>query len=356
MTARQWAGKAGEALVREWVLCASAAGLVATTLYRGELPSYSLTDLEVLYILFVLLVTVKGLERANVFSRVAALLRPGRLLPLQLVAATAVLSMVVTNDVALFVAVPVTIALDTDGRDLLVVLEALAANAGSALSPFGNPQNLFIYWFYRLHPLEFVRTIAPFTAVCLGAISLASLAVRHRPSGRPREHPPPITPGGRAYLAFLALFVLAVLRVAPLWVGAAPLLYAAAADRRSLRVDYALLLIFACIFGLTDNVMALAPTTISGANETFWYAALGSQVMSNVPAAVLVADFTRLWKPLLWGVSVGGFGSIIASLANLIAYRLYRGHTPSPSAFLVKLHAGGYLAFAVGCTAYLVLR
>ncbi len=356
MAIGQWAGKAGEALVREWVLCVSAAGLAATTLYRGKLPSYSFTDLEILYILFVLLVTVKGLERANVFSRIAALLRPGTLLPFQLVTATALLSMVVTNDVALFVAVPVTAALDTNGQDLLVVLEVLAANAGSALSPFGNPQNLFIYWFYRLQPFEFVKAIAPFTAVCLGAIALAALAVRSRPSTRPRKGLPPVARSGKLYLAFLVLFILAVLRMAPLWVGAAPLLYAALADRGSLRVDYALLLIFACIFGLTDNAMALAPTTISGADQTFWYAALGSQVMSNVPAALLVADFTRLWRPLLWGVSVGGFGSIIASLANLIAYRLYRDHAPSALAFLFKLHVGGLLAFAVGCAAYLAFR
>ncbi|NOY45841.1 MAG: citrate transporter [Deltaproteobacteria bacterium] len=343
-------------LVREWVVGAVGAALAVTTLLRGRLPSYDLTDFEVLYIILVLLVVVKGLERADVFSNVAAFLRSGRLLSFQLVVATALLSMAVTNDVALFVAVPVTTALETDGGDLLVILETLAANAGSALSPIGNPQNLFIYWFYRLHALEFVRAIAPFTAVCLGAILLTSLAIPAPPASRIPTRTSRLTPSGGAYLAFLALFALAILKIVPLWVGAAPLLYAALFDRGTLRVDYALLLIFACIFGLTDNVLALAPTTVGGGRRTFWYAAFGSQVLSNVPAAVFMADFTPSWKPLLWGVSVGGFGSLIASLANLIAYRLYRDHTRSPRAFLLKLHAAGYLAFAVGCVAYLVLQ
>ncbi len=356
MTAKRWAGVAGAALVRERVLGVVAVGLVATTAYRGALPSYGLADLEVLYILSVLLVTVRGLERGNVFARVAGRLRGSRFLALQLVGATAFLSVVVTNDVALFVAVPVTVAFDVEGRDLLVVLEVLAANAGSALSPFGNPQNLFIYWFYQLHALEFVRAIAPFTAVCLGGIAAISLVVRPGGGvGGGAAPPPPVTRHGEAYLVFLGVSVLAVLRVFPLWVGAAPLAYAALFDRGALAVDYPLLATFACLFGFTDNVAALVPAASLGPYRTFWYTALGSQVVSNVPAAVVVADFTRQWRPLLWGASVGGFGSLVGSLANLIGYRLYRSHARSPGGFLVTLHVGGYLAFAVGCGVFFVL-
>jgi Na+/H+ antiporter NhaD/arsenite permease-like protein len=104
----------------------------------------------VLFILFVLFVVVKGLQRSGLLLRLSQRIEGGQFIPLKLVIATFCLSMLVTNDVALTVIVPLTLFLNIDRKDVLVILEALAANAGSALTLFGNPQNLFIYWFYQI--------------------------------------------------------------------------------------------------------------------------------------------------------------------------------------------------------------
>jgi len=148
-------------LLKEWLLLASVAGLLVSSVHLQRIPSFTGQDVQFLLTLTALFVTVKGLERSGLMTRLSRPLRNGRGVPLKLVVATFVLSMLVTNDVALLVIVPLTLALDTTRKDLLVILEALAANAGSALTPFGNPQNLFIYWSYGLHPGEFVAAIAP---------------------------------------------------------------------------------------------------------------------------------------------------------------------------------------------------
>ncbi len=341
----------------EWLLLLAGTGLILTSLYLRRLPAYSLADAEILYILFVLLVITTGLEKHNVVARVARRLERGRLLPVKLVCLTFFASMLVTNDVALFSVVPLTMMLSVERREWLVILEALAANAGSALSPFGNPQNLFIYWFYRLSPLDFLRVILPFCLFFLPLLTAASLLIRMNGApARKSETQSPLAPAAWFYLAALLLFSLAVLHLLPLAIGWLVIAYALAVDRGSLRVDYFLLLTFAVFFGFTDNLHLLLATFLSRARHVFLLAALSSQVISNVPAALLLADFTSRWQPLLWGVSVGGFGSLIASMANLIAYRLYVRRDKELSRGLAcKFHVAGGLAFCLGVVLYQVL-
>ena len=88
--------------------------------------------------------------------------------------------MLVTNDIALIVIVPLTLSLNINRKDILVILEALAANSGSALTPVGNPQNLYIYWFYDVPPDVFIKTIAPFSLFFLGLLIVSSILVRIR--------------------------------------------------------------------------------------------------------------------------------------------------------------------------------
>lgn len=340
----------------EWLLTLSAFGLLATSLYLRRIPSYSVSDFQVLYILLVLFVITTGLREHGVLTYVAAHLEQGRFLAPKLVLATFFFSMLVTNDVALLAIVPLTVLLHVPRKTWLVVLETLAANAGSALSPFGNPQNLFLYWFYDVSFSRFVATIAPFSLLFLALLLASAFALRTDHVSGPARAAPKLFGKAYFYIAALGIFALAILRFLPLSVGLAVLLFALLADRRSVHVDYALLVTFACFFGFTDNLRVLLAGALTHSRHVFLLAALLSQGISNVPAALLLADFTPRWQALLWGVSVGGFGSLIGSLANLIAYRIYTRQTASSTwRFLLRFHLASYSAFAVGAALYWLL-
>ncbi len=134
-------------VLREWLLAAAAAGFLLTAIEIGRLDLCSAAEAEILLLLWALFVVVRGLENSGLMARLARRLEGGSGAAVKLVVATFFLAMLVTNDAALVVIVPLTLGLDLKRRDLLVICEALAANAGAALSPLGNPQNLFIYWF-----------------------------------------------------------------------------------------------------------------------------------------------------------------------------------------------------------------
>lgn len=353
MSKARWLGWAKN----EWLLGLSALGLLVTSLALGRVPSYTASDFQVLYILLVLFVITTGLRQHNALAYVAGRLEQGRFLAAKLVLATFFFSMLVTNDVALLSVVPLTVLLHVERKAWLVVLETLAANAGSALSPFGNPQNLFLYWFYDVPLGRFVTTIAPFSAVFLVLLLGGAFLVRVGNTPPTAARPVPRLHGAAyVYLGALGGFALAIVHVLPLSVGGVVLLYALLADRRSLRVDYALLATFACFFGFTDNLRVLLAGVLARPQHVFLLSALLSQGISNVPAALLVADFTPHWQALLWGVSVGGFGSLVGSLANLIAYRIYTRQAGGESRrFLLQFHLASYAAFFVGAALYALL-
>jgi len=345
------ANKVFEKIAGEWLLVGSLLGLAVTSLWRGRFPAYSATDFHVVYILFVFLVIIKGLEESHFLKKIAASVETGKGLAVKLIFLTAALSMFVTNDVALLTVVPLTLALEMEKKYHVVILEALSANAASALTPFGNPQNIFIFYHYHLHPADFVKAIFPFFLIFVGIVLLLAMRAGGPPDGR---QPLRITveKKGWLYAGFFLVFVVAVLKFAPLWLGLIPLIYALTADRRSLKIDWLLLLTFLAFFGFTDNLVHLLRFDLSTPIRTFLYAAVGSQLISNVPSALLFADFTPHWHALLWGVSVGGFGNLIGSLASLIAYRLYKAKADDSRAFLVSFHLYGYAAFFLGIGTY----
>ncbi len=341
-------------ILREWLLLAAASGLILTSVHLHRLPVCSAAEYEVLFILFVLFVAVKGLEKTGLLSRLSAGIEKGSFIPLKLVLATFLLSMVVTNDVALIVIVPLTLALRTRRKDILVILEALAANAGSALTPIGNPQNLFIYWFYSIRPQEFVLAIAPLSVVFLFLLAAASLLVKTPESSPASGQSPKVERLAPLYGVLLVIAILSVFHVLPMSVDLLVILCALVLDRRSLRVDYPLLLTFFCFFGLTENLEVLLAAELENSRHIFLASAAASQIMSNVPGTILFAKFTRQWKALLWGANVGAFGSLVGSLANLIAYKLYvtDGSTENPVSFTTKFLVLGYLMFFIGIGLY----
>ena len=341
-------------LIEEWTLFAVLAGWILTSILLRRFPEYEYTDLKVIYTLLVFLVIVKGLENSGYLKHLAFKAEKGRFLIPKLVAMTTVLSMIVTNDIALLTMVPFTLAIDTGNPVFVITMETIAANVASSISPVGNPQNIFIYHHYNLGFLDFVSSIYLFSVPLTAAVLILSFRKISRKIEKRRSD---IKFGKRAYLYlfFLILFMMVILRVLPIWVGVIPLIYAALFDRNSLKIDYIFLMIFALFFGFTDNISHMIRIDHLGCDEVFLYSSLSSQIMSNVPSALLFADFISEWKPLLWGVSVGGTGTLFASLANLITYRFYHMKFGKTRDFLLQFHFYNICFFIAGIAMYFVI-
>ncbi len=341
-------------ILKEWLLVASGVGLALTSLLTMRLPRFSEDELGVLLILFALFMTVKGLQESGLIANVARRIEQGRAIPLKLVLGTFFLAMLMTNDVALVVMVPLTLSLQIRRKDIIVILEALAANAGSALMPFGNPQNLYLYWHYRVGPVDFISTIAPFSLAFLVLLAGAAWVAKTENSAAAGTSLPTIHRIAWGFSVLFLILILVILHVLPLFVAVLVILAAAALDRRALRVDYAILVTFLLFFGITDNLRYILTAELHQAGHVFLLSALISQFISNVPAALLFAEFTPHWQALLWGVNAGGFGSLVASLANLIAYKFYLadGQTKAPFVFTIKFMAMGFMALAIAILLY----
>lgn len=332
-------------------------------------------DLRVLCLLFCLMAVVAGLQQCGLFTVLAQCLLTGRkqlrLLYLALVLLPFFCSMLITNDVALITFVPFTVLVlsHIDRMDALirvVVLQTLAANLGSMATPVGNPQNLFLCSYYGLGFGAFLRVVLPLTLVSLLALSAAALWTRGEtieitfPQREQIRQP-------RLFVLLCLLFVLCLLSVVHvlhygITTAAVALCLMLFARGLFARVDYALLLTFVGFFifagniGRIEAVRNVLELLLGG--STYWTSVLASQVISNVPAAVLLSGFTDNWRALLAGVDVGGLGTPIASLASLISLKLYlRAENASLPRYLLVFTlaniAGLFLlstaAFLFGC-------
>lgn len=295
-------------------------------------------NFHVLTILFVLMAAVAGFSSEGLFVALSSALthwtRNFRRLALGLVLLCFFLSALITNDVALITFVPFTLGLFGSSRRVIpvVVMETVAANLGSLLTPIGNPQNLYLYSHYSLAPGEFFAAVWPLGLVCLALT--AALTWLLVPEGEPCQRR--ARDRGRfsafalgRYGLMFALGLLCVLNVLswPLCL-AVTLALMLVFDRPLFRcVDYSLLLSFAAFFVLVGNLGRMEPVQtlmarVVEGNELL-AGALLSQIISNVPAATMLAGFTQNWRELLLGVNIGGLGTPIASMASLISLRFY---------------------------------
>ena len=320
------------------VLLAGLAALLLLAPQRAlDLPA--LVDWRTIAALAGLLVLSRGIEDSGLLARAGrvllARLRGERRLAAALILFSAALSAVVTNDVALFIVVPLTASLCRVAHlplGRLVIFEALAVNAGSTASPVGNPQNLFLWQSSSAGFVEFTLAMLPLAATLL--ILLLALV----PLGFPARaitidghvSAPPLQP--RLVMLSLPLypaFLVAAELGHTLWAAAAVIALYAALARQVLReVDWLLLLVFVLMFadlGLLAGlpwIAAQAPALLEMPGGLLLAGALLSQFISNVPATIFLDAFTDDWRTLAWAVAVGGFGTAVGSLANLIALRL----------------------------------
>lgn len=356
-------------LREEWLLLLLLALLLGLLWQVPTAPAdmAALVDWKTIGALAGLMVLSRGLELSGVIDlagrAVLRGLRTERGLAAALVLFAAVLSAVVTNDVALFVTVPLTLALArlvTLPLGRLVILQALAVNAGSTLSPVGNPQNLFLWQLSGAGFGEFMLAMLPLGGAMLAILlALVPLAVggRRLTLAEPAAAPPLRRGLMAVSLAAYPLFLALVNAGLAVPAAAAVIALYALAFRAVLRwVDWPLLLVFVLMFvdlgllGRLPGIAAAMPAAMDLPGGAFAAGALLSQVMSNVPAAIFLAPFTEDWRALAWGVSVGGFGLAIGSLANLIALRLvrepglwWRFHLWSLPMFALSLVAGALL-------------
>lgn len=297
-------------------------------------------NVTVLIELFALMTAVGGLRRAGLFERATDLLlrKAGTVRRLGLIFMLLCFgsAMLVTNDVALLTFVPLTLLVWESVQDetsciVTIVLESAGANLGSMLTPIGNPQNLYLYDAFGLTALDFLRITLPTGVLGLVILLALTLLLPKSPCTAPKRETVPIARkqliGFSVLFALSLLTVLRILPVAALLVLA--LVIALVFDRSVLgRVDYALLATFICFFvfvgniGRMDAVRDFFASVLQG--RELLIAALLSQVISNVPAAVMLAGFTKNGTALLLGVDIGGFGTLIASLASLISFQIYR--------------------------------
>ena len=342
-------------LIKEWLFLFATLGVVATSIYLKRIPHYDFSDFRILFLIFSFLIVLKGVEKSHILQFVAFKLSKEKCIALKLVFLVGFLSMFLTNDISLLIIVPITLVMDIKHKDLIVIMEAVSANAFSSFMPSGNPQNMFIYWFYNLNFLQFVKAIYPFTMISILVIFLISIFIKSSGNVLGAEDIE-VKRGSYVYIALLLVMILIVLKVLPFWVSFAVVLYGVFFERKLFLIDYFLLGIFFMFFGFTDNLKMIIHITSVPEGSVFVLSAVLSQFMSNVPATLFLADFTKAWKELLWGVSVGGYGNLIGSLANLIAYRIYVTRYPEKqNLFLIKFLGIGYFFFFFMIFVYLLL-
>ena len=316
--------------------------LVSCFLVPPSRAYVSYVDWRVLGLLFSLMAVVAGLRTAGTFRVLTEFLlrkvSSMRVIALLLVLLCFGFSMFLTNDVTLITLVPFTLLVFrqmTGSEKALVhtlVLETLAANLGSMLTPIGNPQNLYLYSQYDLSLGVFFRTMAPYTALSLVLFVVLTLVLVPGGAASLSEGSTFHSFHRKTFFVYAALFLLCLLSVARVldWrvLLVAVLAVVVLENYRLLRmVDYSLLLTFVFFFVFIGNVGSLPDVREFLENAVRGREAetgiLASQVISNVPAALLLSKFTTDGTGLLIGVNLGGLGTLIASMASLITYRLY---------------------------------
>ena len=301
-------------------------------------------DFRSLGILWGLMVIIQGLKENSVFDRIASFLLSKVTKSWQLAAVLIFMcflgSMLITNDVALITFVPFALMiLSGCGREDMmiptVVLQTVAANLGSMLTPIGNPQNLYLYGLTGIGLGTFILTMLPFTLISALLLGLGLFLIPDRKKELSSANRSSITRhfgSRRQIIIYGVLFVIALLsvvRILPWYVFALiVLIVVGGMDYKILlRADYVLLLTFIGFFIFTGNmgnieaISSFLKEILTG--REFPIAIALSQVISNVPATLMLSGFTTDYRALLLGVNIGGLGTLIASMASLISYKAY---------------------------------
>jgi len=319
--------------------------VISAVIIHPDKEYISYIDFRTLAILFCLMAVMAGLQKIGLFRYVAEKLL-GRVshirgLTFILIMLCFFSSMLITNDVALITFVPFTfivlkMIMGNHSEKLIVpvvVMQTIAANLGSMLTPIGNPQNLYLYGKTTMNFVSFMLLMLPYTVIAFLLLAVWCLSFRYQGEKRIElriEQICGITQYKKQLVTYMSLFVLCILTVAHVIPYQATLgivlLVVFILDRHVLKeVDYALLLTFVGFFVFIGNMgrvpafNAFIQNIIDG-NEVLT-GVVASQFMSNVPAALLLSGFTNQYELLIVGTNLGGLGTLIASMASLISFK-----------------------------------
>lgn len=357
------------------VFCVAAAAAVITACFVPPDAAYlGYFDWKTLVCLFLTLAVVCALRNIKFFTIVARRLVKisGNLrsLFLMLIAITFLGSMLIANDMALITFLPLGyFALSVTKQEkymaYLFILQNISANLGGMLTPFGNPQNLYLYSYFNIPTGEFCAIMLPPFLLAITLLVLCCLPIKATPlviedSFKERLNKKRTL----LYLVLFALSLLIVFRVIPYWIGlvliTGVLLWK---DREALlMVDYGLLGTFFFFFIFAGNLARIdvVNEVISAllAKDALLVSVLSCQGISNVPTAILLSQFTEDYRSLLLGVNIGGTGTLIASLASLITFSefrvLYPGHGKQYFWMFTAINAGFLVVMTVAAKFFFV--
>lgn len=341
-------------------LCAAA---VTSVIVPPDADYVGYFDFKTLTCLFCVLAVVCALKNVNFFyvlaEKIVECFKNARLCILALVYITFIGSMLIANDMALLTFLPLGYFVLTSSRKrkymaFTFIMQNIAANLGGMLTPFGNPQNLYLYTKFSIPTLEFVKIMAPpflfsvalITACCFIFVKPEPIAFEDESVKLPLRRTV-------FYMLLFALAIVIVFRFIPYWIGLIVIpLALLCTDRKALKeVDYPLLLTFVFFFVFAGNMARIDSVRefFSGLLEknTLLFSVISCQCISNVPSAILLSQFTSDYADLLVGVNIGGVGTLISSLASLITFREYTKHHPHHAMYYVETFSAFNFAFLI---------
>ncbi len=264
-----------------------------------------------------------------------------------LITITFVGSMIIANDMALITFLPLgyLILKETNNEDkeaFVFIMQNVAANLGGMLTPFGNPQNLYIYTKYNIDNIYFMKIMLVPFIVAIILLYLSSLFIKNDKLTLSRQDVKVSSVKEKVYIFLFVLAIFVVFRYVPLYIGLIVIpIIILILDRHAFKnVDYSLLLTFVFFFIFSSNLARIDVVNIFFSKllekNVYFTTLFSCQFMSNVPTSILLSKFTNDFIPLLYGVNIGGLGTLVASLASLITFRNYVSLNPKK--------AGPYLA------------
>lgn len=362
------------------LVVASILAIVSSFITPPDLKYIDYIDFRTLCILFALMAVMSGFQKLGCFKIIASklLAKSKNLIHLLLILILLCFffGMIITNDVALITFVPLTIAvlnlMDENHKKALLIpivaMQTIAANMGSMLTPIGNPQNLYLYGLSGFSVTEFVALMLPYSLLALifliiwcsfkGFVltkkgdfhSKGAIGLRTNSDSFNRRHL-------IAYIVLFLLCLLSVARILPAWILALIILISIFIIDKNvlLKVDYSLLLTFIAFFvfignmGRIDSIYDFLSNTIL--SHELAVSIISSQVISNVPAALLLSGFTCNYSALIIGVNIGGLGTLIASMASLISFKFVAREDSVKSSYYLAYFTAHNIVFLIAMIA-----
>ena len=346
------------------VLCvAIVAAFLTSCIVPPDKTYLTYFDWKTLTCLFCVLAVVCAFKNIRFFfvlaQKIVLLFKTARSCVLALAYVTFIGSMLIANDMALITFLPLGyLVLSTTGKQKYMaftfIMQNIAANLGGMLTPFGNPQNLYLYTKFNIPTGEFTMIMLPPFLISIALLTLCCL-IFVKKDALEMENEKVTLPLRRTliYCALFALSIVIVFRVIPFWIGLIVIPIALLfLDRKALKdVDYGLLFTFVAFFIFAGNMARIPAVQNVFAKllekNTLLVSIFSCQIISNVPSAILLSQFTSNYSALLLGVNIGGVGTLISSLASLITFREYTAHNPKKAGKYLALFSAFNFAFLI---------